>query len=136
MLSHYNEAIRQQAIAPEEQLYIASGIFSTEPDFVERHLQSWPSHITHRGLLLSAEESGGLDVEQLAAIDFLVVCKAAKFIGWQGSSFSFWVPEERALHGLDHSTSLLINGAEKMDAEHHKFAVSHGVVKSEHTRRS
>lgn len=108
-------------MAPDEQLYIASGIFTTEPDFVERHLQSWSSHITHHALLLSAEETSNLDVEQLAAIDFLVVCKAAKFIGWQGSSFSFWVPEERALHGLNHSTSLVIDGAENMAAEHDKL---------------
>ena len=130
MLAHYKEALEEHGVGPDEQLYIASGIFTSEPDFAEQHLHTWSSRITHRALLLSAKETSHLDVEQLAAIDFLVVCKAMKFIGWQGSSFSFWVPEERALHGLADSTSLVIDSAETMGAEHAAFATSNGVVKT------
>ena len=131
MLAHYSEALKQHAVAPDEQLYIASGIYITEPDFSERYLQTWSSRITHRALLLSTEEIASLDVMQLAAIDFLVVCQAARFIGWQGSSFSFWIPEERALHGLNRSSSIVIEGATGMGAEHAAFARSNSIAEGE-----
>ena len=131
MLAHYSEALKQHGVAHNEQLYIASGIFITEPAFVESYLQTWSSHITHRALLLSTEETSSLDVMQLAAIDFLVVCKAAKFVGWQGSSFSFWIPEERALHGLSRSSSIVIEGATGMGDEHNAFARSNSIAESE-----
>ena len=129
MLAHYLEALQRLGIRRDEQLYIASGIFATEPDFAEQHLRQWSSHITNRAALLSPDELDSLDVEQLAAIDFLVVSQATKFVGWQGSSFSFWVPEERALRGLDAATSLLIRSTEAMEAEQDGFVAAHGVAR-------
>jgi len=129
MLALYFEALKQLQIAPDEHLYIASGIFGPEPDFAGKHLQGWSDRITHRKMLLSREEMSSLDVEQRAAIDFLIVSKASKFIGWQGSSFSFWVVEERLLNGLDASTSLLISGAEGMGSEQEAFVRSNGIAR-------
>lgn len=129
MLARYSEALKQLQLAPNEHLYIASGIFGPEPNFAGKHLQGWSDRITHHKMLLSRDEMSSLDVEQKAAIDFLIVSKASKFIGWQGSSFSFWVVEERLLDGLDASTSLLIGGAEGMGSEQEAFVRSNGIAR-------
>ena len=110
MLVLYADAIRNLGMDPALPLYISSGIFRTEPDFAQRCLSNWSSHIFYNEILLSKSEIAELDIEQLAAVDFLITARAAKFIGWAGSSFSFWIPEHRALHGMDPSTSSIIRG--------------------------
>ena len=129
MLDRYFQALQQLKVGPDETLYIASGIFEEEPDFARKHLQKWSSRILYRNMLLPPEDARALDVEQLAAIDFLVVSRASKFIGWAGSSFSFWVPEDRALSGLDNATSLIIRGTEAWGPEHDDFLRSNGIFR-------
>lgn len=52
----------------------------------------------------------GLNQEQRALIDFLVLARAQRFVGFGSSTFSYYLREYRALHyGLPHSTSLLLN---------------------------
>ena len=110
MLVQYYDAIKHLELDPALPLYISSGIFRNEPDFAQRCLSNWSSHIFYNELLLSKSEMAELDIEQLAAVDFLITARASKFIGWAGSSFSFWIPEHRALHGMDPATSYIIRG--------------------------
>ena len=83
MMGRYHEALQELNVESNTLLYIASGIFQTEPDFAKKYLQKWSRRIVHRNMLLSPEETASLDVEQLGAIDFQVVSRASKFIGWQ-----------------------------------------------------
>ena len=129
MLNRYFQALQQLKVGPDETLYIASGIFEEDPDFARKHLRKWSSRILYRSMLLPPEHARTLDVEQLAAIDFLVVSRASKFIGWAGSSFSFWVPEGRALRGLTNDTSLIIRGTEAWGPEHDDFLRSNGIFR-------
>ncbi len=129
MLSRYSQALQQLQVTADEILYIASGIFEEEPDFARKHLQTRSRHILYRNMLVPLEDAVTLDVEQQAAIDFLVVSQASKFVGWAGSSFSFWVPEDRAMRGLDNRTSLIIRSTEAYGPEHDDFLRSNGIFR-------
>jgi len=83
MVGRYHEALQELNVRSDTLPYVASGIFQTEPDFAKKHLQKKSRRIVHRSMLLSPGETASLDVEQLGAIDFQVVSRAFKFIGWQ-----------------------------------------------------
>lgn len=51
-----------------------------------------------------------LTSEQQALVDFLVLANGNQFIGFEPSTFSFYLREFRALNGRDRSTSILIKG--------------------------
>ena len=110
---------------PGRPIYVASGIFQTEPEFAREHLPGWM--VFYGRMLLNSFDLEHLDLEQLAAIDYLVAVKAAKFIGWAGSSFSFWIPQERALQGLHADSSHLILGDGTV-AWHNGWAVSNAII--------
>lgn len=121
----YLEAMQRLQFEPYMPIYIASGIFQTDPEFANKH---FPGKVIWYGRqLLQPGELEHLDLEQLAAIDFLVASKAAKFIGWAGSSFSFWIPQERAIHGMDNSTSYIIQAEDAGDFQG-KWMMSGGVM--------
>ena len=50
--------------------------------------------------LLEAAELPGLHLEQRAAVDFVVLVRAQRFVGVQISSFSFFVVEYRKMRGI------------------------------------
>lgn len=43
--------------------------------------------------------SAGLNSEQLALLDFLILARAHKFVGFGPSTFSTYLKEHRTLHG-------------------------------------
>ena len=51
-----------------------------------------------------------LSSEQKALVDFLVLARGARFVGFGPSTFSFFLREFRALAGTPRGASLLVNG--------------------------
>ena len=118
--------MQQMHFDPSVPIYVASGIFQTDPDFGAHHLPGW--QIWYGRQLLQDAEIEDMDLEQMATIDFLVAAKAAKFIGWAGSSFSFWVPQERAVNGLHNATSHIIYGEKSEHSWQDDWLVSNSVI--------
>ena len=53
----------------------------------------------------------GLNSEQLALLDFLILARADKFVGFAPSTFSFYLKEHRMLNGIPPSQSVLVNAS-------------------------
>ena len=52
-----------------------------------------------------------LNSEQKALLDFIVLARSSLFVGFGSSTFSFYLREHRALHGLSRSTSALVDAS-------------------------
>ena len=52
-----------------------------------------------------------LTSEQKALVDFLVLSRGATFVGFGASTFSFYLREYRALFGINHTTSVLVDSS-------------------------
>ena len=50
----------------------------------------------------------GLNLEQLALLDFLILARAEQLLGLAFSTFSVFLREHRALHGFQKSTTQLV----------------------------
>ena len=81
-------------------MYIASGIFETQPLFAQQWQHSFGLENVHKEELLDAAELSALHSEQKAAVDFLVLVQAESFVGVQISSFSFFAVEYRKMQGI------------------------------------
>jgi hypothetical protein len=55
--------------------------------------------------------ASGLNSEQLALLDFLILARAEKFVGFGPSTFSTYLQEHRVLHGTPPANSLLVNAS-------------------------
>jgi hypothetical protein len=53
----------------------------------------------------------GLNSEQLALLDFLILARSHKFVGFGPSTFSTYLREHRTLHGTPPARSLLVNAS-------------------------
>lgn len=53
----------------------------------------------------------GLNSEQLALLDFLILARSNKFVGFGPSTFSTFLREHRTLHGTPPAHSLLVNAS-------------------------
>lgn len=62
--------------------------------------------LTHTPTLLAA-----LNSEQKALLDFIVLARGKRFVGFGSSTFSFFLREFRALHGISRSTSGLVDAS-------------------------
>lgn len=55
--------------------------------------------------------TAGLNSEQKALVDFLVLSQGRAFVGFGSSTFSFYLREYRALHSMPRSTSVLVDAS-------------------------
>jgi hypothetical protein len=55
--------------------------------------------------------STGLNSEQKALVDFLVLSKGKAFVGFGSSTFSFYLREYRALASIPRSSSVLVDAS-------------------------
>ncbi len=55
--------------------------------------------------------TAGLNSEQLALLDFLILARAEKYVGFGPSTFSFYLREHRMLNGLPPEQSHLVNAS-------------------------
>jgi hypothetical protein len=70
------------------------------------------SSVHYKEMYLPAAEMAGLTSEQSALVDFLVLARCARFVGFGSSTFSFYLREHRALvGGLPRSSSILVDAS-------------------------
>ena len=55
--------------------------------------------------------TAGLASEQKALVDFLVLARGARYVGFGSSTFSFFLREYRVLQGLSRSSSVLVDAS-------------------------
>ena len=99
LLPLYTEAFGRARLNSSLPMYIACGIFETQPLFAQQWRHGFASGNVHKEQLLSAAELSALHSEQKAAVDFLVLVQAESFVGVQISSFSFFAAEYRKMLG-------------------------------------
>ena len=128
MLQAYLEAFQTIEFDSLLPLYISSGVFETEPTFAATWQSNASSLNSHKELLLAEVDLAQLHSEQKAAVDFLVLVRATKFVGWGGSSFSFWAAEYRRMAGLSDNSSLLIRREKAGAGIHDLFVLSNTVI--------
>lgn len=64
----------------------------------------------------------GLNTEQRAAVDFLVLAQSHSFVGFGPSTFSFLLPQYKTLMGYPPAPSVLISGVSGMFETYGKVA--------------
>lgn len=128
MLQAYLEAFQTIGLDSLLPLYISSGVFETEPTFAATWHNNASSFNSHKELLLAEDDLAQLHSEQKAAVDFLVLVRATKFVGWAGSSFSFWAKEHRRILGLPDDSTLLIRREKAGAGIHDLFVLSNTVI--------
>ena len=62
-------------------------------------------------VLTGAVPAAGLASEQKALVDFLVLARGARYVGFGSSTFSFFLREHRTLQGLPRSSSVLVDAS-------------------------
>ena len=100
LLPIYMDAFNRAQLDPSLPMYVACGIFESQPLFAQQWRHSFASKNVHKEQLLEAAELSALHSEQRAAVDFLVLVQAERFVGVQISSFSFFAVEYRKMHGI------------------------------------
>ena len=128
MLQAYLEAFQTIGLDSLLPLYISSGVFEAEPTFAATWQNNASSLNSHKELLLAEADLAQLHSEQKAAVDFLVLVRATKFVGWAGSSFSFWAAEHRRMLGLPDNSTLLIRREKAGAGIHDLFVLSNTVI--------
>ena len=108
LLPIYTDAFHRAQLNLSLPIYVACGIFETQPHFAWDWQTSLASNSVHKGQLLGDAELSALTSEQKAAVDFLVLVQAERFVGVQISSFSFFAAEYRKMHGIAPEYNYLI----------------------------
>lgn len=108
LLPIYTDSFERAHLDPSLPMYIACGVFAAQPLFAQEWRHSFSSKNVHKEQLLEPTELSALHSEQKAAVDFLVLVHAEKFVGVQISSFSFFAVEFRKMHGIAPERDYLI----------------------------
>lgn len=58
-----------------------------------------------------------MDSEQTALIDFLVLAKGQRFVGFGSSTFSFYLQQYRQLNGVAMATNRLVDILDQVDGQ-------------------
>ncbi|KAI8462190.1 MAG: hypothetical protein J3K34DRAFT_450571 [Monoraphidium minutum] len=113
-LSLFINAMKSFGYNSEAPVYVASGVFTSEDTSEQANvtgtlvINEVVSTVLHKKQFVPRGTLQGLTSEQLALIDLLVLSRADKVVGHCQSSFSWFLMEWRALHGLPRNTSHLI----------------------------
>lgn len=116
--AQFLKAMRKAGFEKTRQLYVATGLLTYAAGF--ERLQELTANLTAEGLcdqvvykeqFLSEAELSMLHSEQKGLIDLLVLAKANSFVGFEPSTFSFFLTQYRVLQGLEASSSVLVEGA-------------------------
>ncbi|KAK9785429.1 hypothetical protein WJX73_009533 [Symbiochloris irregularis] len=114
---YYVMAMKKASFSGSVALYAASGLLSYEGYadmlLIVKSLRSQGlcSRIFYKELFLSHQEIEGLNSEQKALVDFLVLAQGRAFVGFGSSTFSFYLREYRALHNIPRSSSVLVDAS-------------------------
>ena len=115
--AQFLKAMRKAGFEKSRQLYVATGLLTYAAGF--ERLQELTANLTAEGLcdqvvykeqFLSEAELSMLHSEQKGLIDLLVLAQADRFVGFEPSTFSFFLTQYRVLQGLEASSSVLVDG--------------------------
>ena len=115
--SEFLKAMRTAGFQKSAQVYIATGLLSYQGG--HETLSNLTANLTAEGLcervtfkeqFLDAAELDALHSEQKALVDLLVLANAHSFVGFEPSTFSFFLSQYRVLQGMDPSSSVLVEG--------------------------
>jgi len=96
-------------------LYVASGLFSYEDETSWEMAQGLikgrglASYVLCKERFVPNWELKTLHPEQLALVDLLILRRATAFVGFISSTFSHYIKEYRALHGVGRHSTALVN---------------------------
>lgn len=98
-------------------LFVASGLLtygaSAEMEKVAAEItrEGLASSIHYKEQHLTSADLAGLNSEQKAAVDFLVLARSKYFVGLGSSTFSFYLREHRALEGISRKSTVLVDAS-------------------------
>ncbi|GAB4819747.1 hypothetical protein N2152v2_006793 [Parachlorella kessleri] len=126
-LMAYVEVMRRAHFNASTPVYVASAIFNDMPEdagLVKRRLRKRGvvGQLHYHRQFLDSRVRTGFKSEQLALLDFLVLERAERIVGFCQSSFSWYLREQRALRGVSKSTLLMVDGPQCSDPTHVKYA--------------
>ncbi len=111
------KAMQTAGFDDKAPVYIATGLLSYEAGHATlNHLMSnltaegLCSHVAFKEQFLDSAELDALHSEQKALVDLLVLAQARRFVGFEPSTFSFFLSQYRVLQGLEASSSVLVEG--------------------------
>lgn len=112
-LAAYSSSFASAGFSPENHLYVASGLLSygatgRMKDMLD-FLKPYSKSVQYKELYLPAHILAGLNTEQIALIDFLVLLNCCKFVGIGSSTFSTYLRDYRVLLGHSRSTNVFVN---------------------------
>ncbi|PSC70539.1 alternative oxidase [Micractinium conductrix] len=113
----YISTMRGVGFNRSTRIYVASGMLtygaSVEMDRTKNYLTHTGvcSRVHHKEQYIPQEELETLNSEQKALLDFLVLARSQRFVGFGSSTFSFYLREYRTLHGMLRATSGLVDAS-------------------------
>lgn len=111
--SLYKTYARAAGMGPPAPLLVASGLASYGADAAWGEattiLANAAGRVARKEDVLTEEDVEGLNPEQLALLDLLILARARTFLGLGCSTFSWFLAEYRTMHGHPPYESLLIN---------------------------
>jgi GDP-fucose protein O-fucosyltransferase len=114
LFQKYLQTCRDANMTTETPLYVASTIFRhlnasrQSRERVAALESSVASVVLYKEMFVPAAELNQLDSEQQGLLDFLVLVQSQKYVGFEGSTFAFFVQEWRYLHGKDRSSTHML----------------------------
>jgi len=115
LLYNYMKAMDRAGFNQTYRVYLASGLLTygatEELDNILATFRFYDlgGEFLFKEAFLLPEELDKLKSEQMALVDFLVLSKAEKFVGFDASSFSYFLREYRALEGRAKNTTRFAN---------------------------
>jgi hypothetical protein len=102
-LAEYAKSFKAAGFSKKKDLYIASGLLSynasTEMSNMLQFLEPHSKSVQYKELYLPEKMLHGLNPEQEALVDFLVLANSDNFVGLGSSTFSVYLREYRVLLG-------------------------------------
>ncbi|CAL5219417.1 g1245 [Coccomyxa viridis] len=113
----YAAAMQEAGFDNQAPLYTASGLltYGAAQDMVDAESTltalGFCSSVHTKEMYLPSKVLDGLASEQKALVDFLVLARGARYVGFGSSTFSFFLREHRTLQGLPRSSSVLVDAS-------------------------
>ena len=111
------KAMRTANFGKGTQVYVATGLLTYKAGIgvlgnltADMMAEGLCNRVTYKEHYLSTAELDALHTEQKALVDLLVLAKADRFVGFEPSTFSFFLSQYRALQGRQPSSSVLVEG--------------------------
>ncbi|RMZ53967.1 hypothetical protein APUTEX25_002544 [Auxenochlorella protothecoides] len=113
----YTQTMRRAGLDARTPLYVATGLLtygaSKEWAYAQRVLLSkgLASRVVIKNQFVPAFELAELNTEQQALLDFLILARAVRFVGFGSSTFSYYLTQHRRMRGHAQEASLLVDAA-------------------------